>query len=128
MTDVPINEQAAKLRELKSSKDEAKAEYESLNKQFKAAQQALIDRMEDTGTEGLKVAGTNFVPTKTIYGQIQDRTAFIEWAQENEPELIEHRERKELLNELARELLNDGEPFPPGMSFRVQEYISQRAA
>jgi hypothetical protein len=42
--------------------------------------------------------------------------------------LIEYRERPELINELARELLDDGKPFPPGLSFRVKEFISQRAA
>lgn len=128
MTDVPLNEQAARLRELKLARDEAKAEYQSLDAQFKDAQKALIERMNEVGVEGIKKDGINFVPTKTIYGQVQDRREFVEWAEQEQPELLEPKERSELINELARQLLDDGEPFPPGLGFRVKEYISQRAA
>lgn len=123
-----LNEDAAALRKSKLARDEAKAEFESLDKQFKADQAALLERMEEEGCEGTKVEGTNFVPTRTIYGQVQDRTEFVQWAQDNEPELLEPKERKELINELVRQKLDDGEPLPPGLNFRVQEYISQRAA
>lgn len=123
-----IQEQAADLRTLKERRDEANAEYKSLDAQFKEAQAELMQRMEDEQVEGIKQGGTNFVPTKTIYGQVQDRNEFIKWALANEPELVEYKERGELINELARSLLDDGEPFPPGLSFRVKEFISQRAA
>lgn len=128
MANSSLNQDAAALREMKLARDEAKAQYEDLDKQFKSAQAELLERMEEEGCEGTKVDGTNFVPTKTIYGQVQDRSAFVEWAQENEPELLEPKERKELINELVRQKLDDGEPLPPGLNFRVQEYISQRAA
>lgn len=128
MAEPTIQEQAADLRALKESRDEAKAEFDSLNGQFKAAQKDLIERMEATKTEGLKVNGINFVPAKTVYGQVTDRSAFVAWAEENAEELIEPKERSELINELARQLLDDKKPFPPGLNFRVQEYISQRTA
>lgn len=123
-----ISEDAAALRELKLARDEAKAEAESLDRQFKAEQAKLLERMEEEKCEGVKVEGINFVPTKTIYGQVQDRSEFVKWAEENEPELLEPKERKELINELVRQKLDDGEPLPPGLNFRTQEYISQRAA
>lgn len=122
-----LNEDAATLREQKIERDEAKAQYESLDKQFKEAQMKLLERMDEEKCEGTKVNGINFVPTKTIYGQVQDRSEFVSWAEENEPELLEPKERKELINELVRQKLDDGEPLPPGLNFRVQEYISQRA-
>lgn len=122
-----INEEAAQLRELKLQRDEAKGEFESLDAQFKSKQSELLERMKHEKCEGVKVDGVNFVPTKTIYGQITDRRAFVEWAEENAPELLEPKERKELLNEKARQLLDDGDPFPPGMNFCTKEYISQRA-
>lgn len=123
-----LNEDAAALRAMKLARDESKAEYESLDSQFKKAQTALLERMDTEKCEGTKVDGISFIPTKTVYGQIQDRQAFVEWAQENEPELLEPKERKELINEKVRQLLDDGEPFPPGLNFRTQEYISQRAS
>ncbi len=128
MSEVPIEQEAAELRDLKVRRDEAKAEYSSIDKAFKAAQFKLIERMKETGCEGIKQGGTNFVPAETIYGQVQDRTEFVAWAEENEPELLEPKERKELINELVRQKLDDGQPLPPGLTFRVQSYVSQRAA
>jgi hypothetical protein len=125
---VSLAEQAAELRKLKERRDEAKAEAKSLEAQYNEAQLALMQRMEDEDVDGIKQGGNNFVPSKTIYGQIQDRRAFIEWAREENPELIEYKERNENINELARQLLDDGEPFPPGLGFRERQYISVRAA
>ena len=123
-----IAEQASALRLLKEQRDEAQAAYKSLDAQFKADQEALMQRFEDEDVNGIKQGGVNFVPTTTIYGQIQDRSEFVEWAKEQDDELIEYRERPELINELARTLLDNGEPFPPGLSFRTKKFISQRVA
>lgn len=123
-----LAEEAAALRTLKEQRDEAKAEAKSLEVRYNEAQQALMQRMEDEGVDGLKQGGNNFVPATTIYGQVQDRREFVEWAKENAPELIEYKERSENINELARQLLDDGEPFPPGLGFRDRKYISVRAA
>jgi hypothetical protein len=123
-----IHEQAASLRELKLARDEAKAQYRSLDDQFKNDQTKLMERMEDAGVDGIKKDGINFVPVTTIYGQIQDRAEFIRWAEDENPELLERKERSELINELARQCLDDGEEFPPGLGFRTRPYISQRSA
>lgn len=129
MTDTApsINEEAARLRSLKEERDESKAIYDEADKAFKSAQIKLMERMDEEKCEGIKQGGINFIPTKTIYGQVQDRAAFVEWAKENAPELVEEKEIGERINELARQLLDDGEPFPPGLNFRTKEYISQRA-
>jgi hypothetical protein len=126
--ELDLHEQAANLRELKLARDEAKAQAKSLDEQFKAEQTKLMDRMEDAGVDGIKKDGINFVPVTTIYGQVQDRSEFIKWAEEENPELLERKERSELINELARQCLDDGEEFPPGLGFRTRPYISQRSA
>jgi hypothetical protein len=125
---VNLKERAIDLRTKKEAYEAAKEVKAEAEFEFKQAQQEMLDEMESNGVEGLKHEGINFVPTKTNYGQITDRKAFVEWCEENEPELLEPKERKALLNEKARQLLDDGEEFPPGMSFRVEEYISQRSA
>lgn len=128
MTEISIQEEAKVLRQLKEQYTEAKAEYESLKAQFDAHQAQLLERMENESVEGLKVEGINFVPTKTIYGKITDRKEFVEWAEQEMPELLESRERKEVLNEFIRQQLDDGEVLPPGAGFYERNYISQRAA
>ena len=123
-----VEERAKDLREKKLKYEELKDQADIAKMEFKQAQAELLEYMDANDIEGVKTDGINFVPTKTYYGQITDRQAFIEWAQENDDELLEPKERKAVLNERARQLLDDGEEFPPGMGFRVEEYVSQRSA
>ncbi len=117
-----------RLRELKLAKDKAKKTAESLDAKFKEVQATVLERMESMGVEQMKVGGVLFVPTHTTYASIQDRTEFVEWAQANDPELIEYTERAQVLNQLVRERLDNGQPLPEGCGFYVREGISQRAA
>lgn len=128
MSDITLTQAARNLKELKARRDEAKREYEALAEEFKIDQARLLERMEEEENEGIKADGTNFVPSATVYATVQDRSAFVEWATENDPELIEPRERGELINQLVREHLDDGRPLPPGLGSYVREFISQRAA
>jgi len=84
--------------------------------------------MDETGVDGLKIDGINFVPSETVYANVQDRAAFVEWARTHDEELVEDRERKALLNQLVRERLDNGEPMPPGIGFYVRETIAQRSS
>lgn len=122
-----LTEDLTVLRDTKTERDEAKAHYEGLDQSFKQLQLTVKERMEQEGVDSLKADGTLFVPASTIYAQIQDREAFIEWALANEAELTERKERKELLNALVRERIDNGEALPPGVGFFTREYISQRA-
>lgn len=123
-----ITNDAKNLRELKIARDEAKAAFEALDKDYKSREAAFIERLQQEDVDSIKVDGINFVPSETIYGQVQDRSAFVEWAKVHAPELIEDRERKQLVNGLVREHLDNGEVMPPGLSFYVKEYVSLRAA
>lgn len=122
-----LHDQAKELRELKDYRDALKKQYEEADQQFQIKQRDLLDRMDEEDVHGLKVDGTNFVPSETVYGQIQDRSEFVEWAEVHEPELLEKKERKSLVNQKVREHLDDGKPLPPGLGFYVKEYISHRA-
>ena len=123
-----INQACEELRQLKKLESDAKEAFEILKAKREQAERALIDRMEAEEIRGIKVGDTNFVPAKTIYGQIQDRSLFVEWAEENAPELVEMKERKGPVSELVRQRIDDGEGLPPGVGFYEKSYISQRAA
>lgn len=122
-----IPQEAKQLRELKHEAKEADDLARSLKAEVRRRELALKERMEEQDIDGVKVDGSSFVPTETIYGQVQDRSQFVAWAIENAPELVEYKERGELINSLARETLDDNGEFPPGLGFRVKEYISVRA-
>ena len=115
-------------RQLKLARDEAQAQFKSLDAQYKKLQEDIIEDMEHEGVDSMKVDGINFVPAETQYGQVQDRQAFVEWAKENDEELIEYKERGQLVNELVRERLDNGEELPPGLTFYVRQYVGQRSA
>lgn len=123
-----ITQQARRLAKLKAASVAADERAETANRAFKDAERALHERMAAEGVGSIKVDGTSFVPASTIYGTIQDREAFIAWAQDNEEELLEPKERKSLINELAREAVEQGRELPPGMGFYVRDYVSQRIA
>lgn len=53
---------------------------------------------------------------------------FVKWAESNDPDLIQYKERGAELNSLVRQRLDDGEPLPPGVGFYDREYISQRTS
>lgn len=122
-----IPEELEKLRELKIRKQELEAEADGVAEEFKALQTDILEAMEEQGFDALKVGGVNYSPGSTLYHKMEDRAEFLEWAKENDPELIEPRERKSLLNQLVRQCRDDGVPLPPGLGTYEREYIKQSA-
>lgn len=122
-----LSEDAHALRELKQQSAALDAEAKELKAQAKAAEIAFLNRMEDENCQSHKYDNTLFVPAETTYGNVSDRSVFIEWALENSPELVEYKERPKLINELVREYLNNGSELPPGLDHYVKQYVSQRA-
>lgn len=123
-----LTEQCEHVRSLKLRASELKHEAEDAAREFKLAERELLDRFEAEGAAGHRTEdGVLFTKVKTIYSKIADRDAFVAWAEEHEPELLKTDERKGLVHELVRERLDNGEDLPPGVDFRVDEYISQRA-
>lgn len=128
MSRLDIHEEARAMSAKREAYDLAKKESARLEKEFKAAQSALYERMEDEGIEGIKIDGVNYVPAETMYSSINDLDAFTEWAQENAPELLKLTANKDELNREIRRCLDDGDEPPPGTAFYIKEYVSQRAA
>lgn len=123
-----LSEELRELRELRERRDDAKAEHTELSDLYAEKESELIERMAEEDTDLHKTGGITYSPQKTVYGQITDRAAFVAWAEENDEELVEKKERKQLINQLARTHVDDGAPLPPGMGFYVKEFIGQRAS
>lgn len=123
-----IQQDLTELSKLRKKKDADKLKATTSETAFKKKQAIVFERMRVEEIGSMKYRGTNFVPAATVYAQIQDRAAFIEWAKENDSSLLQEKERDELLNALVRERLDNEEELPPGVGFRVREYIGQRAA
>lgn len=120
-----------KLRKLKKLKDTATLR----NRQAKEATAALaafesecFEEMDASDVDSMKTYGHVFVRVTKDYAQVQDRDAFVEWAKENEPELVQDKERKVELDKLVREKLDNGEALPPGVGFYTKHTISVRKA
>jgi hypothetical protein len=123
-----IIDDARTLKRLKDLFVKVDAAAKEAKIDFEDAQRRFYERLEAEGCGSVKVDGINFVPQTTIYGQVQDREAFIEWANATDESLLEPRERKALVNELVREAIEQGDPLPPGLGFYTKEYVSQRVA
>jgi hypothetical protein len=123
-----IAEDAGVLRQLRDGFDAADSRAKSAKQVYEDAQRKFFERLEAEGIGSIKVDGVNFVPQTTIYGQVQDREAFLAWAETADEALVETRERKALINELVREAIENGDPLPPGLGFYQKDYVSQRVA
>jgi hypothetical protein len=126
MTDSTLTSKVRAFRALRKRRDAAVEKADKLSAEYDKAQAELFRLMKDEDVTSVTSGGVHFVRTSTTYAQVQDKSALIEWAQENEPELVAPAPRKGLLNAKARECLDNGEPLPPGMGVYEREYISQR--
>lgn len=108
---------------------EAKAKREKYERDFMTRMET-----EEAGCVRDVRSGKLYTPAKTVYGKIDDRAAFLEWARAQEGDdadgetLYEVKERKQLVSELVRERLDNDEPLPPGIGFYVKEYVSVTAS
>jgi hypothetical protein len=71
---------------------------------------------DENGGASLRNKHGTFVAGQTIYAHIVDREAFEAWAKEQDETYFDEKPREQILNQLARELLDNGEDFPPGLS------------
>jgi hypothetical protein len=123
-----LAEDALALRELKLFKEAMARAKSEADEKHALAELRFMERMEAEGTDGVRVEGVLFTPTKTIMGNVQDRQEFVAWAHDNNEELIEYKEKKALVNELVRSKMDNGETLPPGLGFYTKSFVSQRAS
>jgi len=123
-----LTKKLKELRKKRIARDKANDEYEQLKGECAKLESELFTIMRDQDMTSAKVGGVQFVTAETIYAQVQDKSEFIKWAEENEEELVAPAPRKALLNQKVRECLDNGEPLPPGLGTYTREYISQRTS
>lgn len=101
-------------------------EAKDLREQFKVEEADIWDSLHDAGLSSLKIDDDQYSLQEQIYGQIISTGQFKEWAEENGrlDEFFDLKPRLKIVNEFARELLDNGEEFPPGLTFRENRYIS----
>jgi hypothetical protein len=121
-----FKEELAELARLKARKAETAAAAEAAARDLYHYEQRLWEQMERVGNNGSSWSdlGT-FSRKSTIYGQITDRDAFIEWAREEGlDDVVKMVEEKGRLNEIIRDRLDTQQELPPGTSFYEKRYIS----
>lgn len=118
------------MRRKRRARDTAKKRYEQLEREFRQAEARLIEQMESEGVDGLRIDKRNLVPAETLYSSVNDMDALQEWVNEdpeNRGGFLKFVKNGDRLNEEIRRRIDDGEPPPPGTSFYVKQYISDRA-
>jgi len=115
------------LRRLKDEAEAVGREKKKADAKFKNHQRKCLDRMEVEEVDGQRSGGYLFTAVREkVYGQISDRSEFVKWALENDPELVTYKEVADPLNQLVRSRLDDKQPMPPGVTFRSEDVISMR--
>ncbi len=122
---------AIRGRLVENARKKAKAmrlerEAKDLREEFKYEEGEIYDALFDAGMTSLKVDGDQYSLQEQIYGQVISLSDFMEWADTEErlDEFFEMKPRMKIINEFARELVNNGEDFPKGLAFRENRYIS----
>lgn len=121
---------AQELREMHTMFEEAKAldkQAKEIRMEAKEREARLLERMAEEEVDSQATNGTVYTPASTIYHTIQDEAAFLAWAESAAEQLVEVKARSDLMNQLVRERLDNGEELPPGVGFYTRDYISKTA-
>lgn len=122
-----LSDELKTLRRLKQAAETLKKQSDDAALAYKLAERKVFERMESEDCQSQKVGNVTYVRSSTVYAQVQDEGELLEWARANgQDDLFAPKPRKKLLNELAREHLNDSQPLPPGLGFYTQDYVAQR--
>lgn len=120
-----LEEEIRSVAQLRDTYEVASEVLDKAKREYERAQQALWEHMDASGVSSITVDGVQFTRKSTIFGSVADKSAFIEWAEENAPDLVAPAPRKALVNELVRQKIDNGEDLPPGLNFFARQYVSQ---
>ena len=126
-----LEEQVRELAVLRATKEETAKAADDAKRAYDKAHAKLWDRMDGSGVGSVTIDGKLYSFNKPkVYGTVADKAALYRWAVEegNAPELFEPDAREGLINERARQCIDNGEPLPPGMNFYTKNVVSQRKA
>jgi len=123
--DTQLAEMLRTFYEKKDAHHRLKAEADAATNEYRAAEQDVLDRMDELGLKTLTVelpgvGSVRFTKRKpTIYGRITDLDAAMEAFSESgrADELFSPKVAASRLNEFVRECLEQGQPLPPGVDF-----------
>jgi hypothetical protein len=121
---ITLEEEIRSVRALRRDYEEKRTAADEAEAAWKKARLALWERMDATGVKSINIDSRTASAKSTIYGTISDKAKFIEWAEENAPELVAPAPRKGLVNELVRQRLDNNEELPPGVNWYVDKYVS----
>lgn len=121
-----LTDDLAELKRLRVDYDEKRKASDKAKEDYEKKRLEVYGRMEDERIGSMRVDGVgNFVRNKPDPKPvIQDRGAFLKWAQKNRPGLVQTSEQRKALNEFVRELVDNNEGFPPGLGVRYDEVVS----
>lgn len=100
-----------------------------LERQSKEAWHEIWLTMDDLGFQpgdSVTVNGTKYGKETTWYPAFQDTRVFVDWAAEHDPELIQPKLRKQLVNQRVQQMMDDGKELPPGLGAWPKEWVSRR--
>ena len=114
---------AEKFKEVKTALKEAKAEVEQLTITLEGLSQLLLVHFENLGLTSVKLdSGGTLGEWLAPYSTVRDRDAFYEWLKANRPwERLTFPAPS--LDRLVRELLEEGQPPPPGVEVFVKNRV-----
>jgi len=123
--DTHLSETLRNFYSKKEAHHRLKSESEAATNEYRAAEQDVLDKMDELGLKTLTVdlaglGNVRFTRRKpTIYGRITDPEAALEAFVESgrSEELFAPKVSASRLNEFVRECLEQGQPLPPGVDF-----------
>lgn len=96
----------------------------------KAYEMHVYERMEaeelldENGGGSVRNKFGTFVASATLYAHITDPAAFEAWAKEQDETYFDEKPREQILNQLVREIVDNGQDFPPGLSFYPRKKVT----
>lgn len=123
-----LREDLVKFRELKQDSTAKNAAAKQAKELKEQQEYRCLDRMQNDEDEVIDRQGSGgslFTLVEKVKGVVNDKSAFIAWALENEPDLVQYEPRQEKINAKVNQLLDDAvEEWPPGLTFRNANYVS----
>lgn len=128
-----IESKFRRLAELRTTRDEDKIKAEKSEEEFKEYESELYDEIDESALEGglrfnfgPPLGVISFSLRATNFGRIIDADAATKYFEEQQEidEMSKPKLSKSKINELVRELIDQGKPMPPGIDFTTNRGIT----
>lgn len=122
-----------RLAELREKRDETKTAADNAEDDYRKYEADLYDELMESPMKGSRrfdlgppFGTVVFTPRETKYGRIYDEDAAQEYFEQRAmmDEMTKPSIEKRKVNELVRDLLDQGQPMPPGIDFTTNRGIT----